>query len=60
MASTGLFDCTPSADTKIEIAFGTALVPGGDYDPVCAAPPEDQGTLQGFTAGMSDLVPPPG
>ncbi len=57
MSSADLFDCTPSAATRIELVFGEAIVPGGDYEPVCETPPLEQGDLQGFTAGLSDLVP---
>jgi hypothetical protein len=58
MSAAGLFDCTPSAATQIELVFGTAIVDGPAYEPVCETPPQEQGTLQGFTAGLSDLVPP--
>jgi Protein of unknown function (DUF4232) len=58
MSQTELFDCTPSAATRIEVVFGAAVVPGPAYGPVCATPAEQQGTLQGFTGGLSDLVPP--
>lgn len=58
MSDTALFDCTPSAPTKIQLVFGAATVAGPDYGPVCATPPEEQGTLQGFTGGLADLVPP--
>lgn len=57
MAQTGNFECTPSGDTQIELVFGAAVVPGGGFGPVCATPAEEQGSLQGFTAGLSDLVP---
>lgn len=58
MSDAGLSECTPSAATKIQLVFGAATVNGPDYDPVCATPAQEQGTLQGFTNGLSDLVPP--